>query len=341
MRQIREHDVLSRGEVPRLARRRLVVPHVLAGVRLERDDRAQEQVVAAARAAVLLIPRRAVAGADVQQIELRVVRHRIPDRAAAAELPPFAVPGLRGLREDRRFERLRRIAGHGVEAPQHLAGLRVVRGDVAAHAELGAAVADDDFALDDARRAGDGVCLRLIDGHHGPHFVAGRGVERDETAVERAEEQLAFVRSDAAIDGVAARLHAGFARHFRIVLPQQLAARGVDRLHLAPRAGGIQHAVDDQRRGFLAAMRVEVDEPREAELLDVAGVDLRERREALLRVRAPVREPVAGILVGLDDARRIDLGGFDGRRGGAARASDRPSRRARAAASATRVLVST
>ena len=95
--QIGEHDVLSRGEVPRLARRRLVVPHVLAGVRLERDDRAQEQVVAAAGAAVLLIPRRAVAGADVEQVELRVVRHRIPDRAAAAELPPFAVPGLRGL----------------------------------------------------------------------------------------------------------------------------------------------------------------------------------------------------------------------------------------------------
>src|SRR5688572_5884760 len=62
-------------------------------------------------------------------------------------------------------------------------------------------------------------------------------------------------------------------------------------------------------------MRVEVDEPGETELLDVARVDLRERREALLGVGASMREPVAGILVGLDDARRVDLGRFDGRRG--------------------------
>ena len=284
-RQIREHDVLRRGEVPGLARRRLVVPDVLAGVRLERDDRAQEQVVAAAGAAVLLVPRRAVAGADVEQVELRVVGHRVPDRAAAAELPPLAVPGLRGLLENRRFERLRRIAGHGVEAPQHLAGLRVVGGDVAAHAELGAAVADDHLALDDARRAGDRVCLRLIDGHHRPHFLAGLGVERDQPAVERADETACLRRSDAAVDDVAARLHAGFARHLRIVLPQQLAGRGVDRLHLAPRAGGIHHAVDDQRRRLLAAMRVEVDEPREAELLDVARVDLRRAARSAARSR--------------------------------------------------------
>src|SRR5688572_10066376 len=62
-------------------------------------------------------------------------------------------------------------------------------------------------------------------------------------------------------------------------------------------------------------MRVEIDEPGEAELLDVARVDLRERREALLGVGASMREPVAGILVGLDDARRVDLGRFDARRG--------------------------
>jgi hypothetical protein len=166
--QIREHDVLSRGEVPRLARRRLVVPHVLAGVGLERDDGAQEQIVAAAGAAVLLVPRRAIAGADVQQIELRIVGHRIPDRCRrrrasttrrARSWRPARGSALRTAATDRR---------HGIEPPQHLARLRVVGGDVAAHAELGAAITDDDFALDDARRAGDRVRLRLVDGDHRP-----------------------------------------------------------------------------------------------------------------------------------------------------------------------------
>ena len=55
------------------------------------------------------------------------------------------------------LERLGRIAGNGVEAPRQLAGLRVVGGDVAADGVLRAAVADDHFALDDARRHRDRV----------------------------------------------------------------------------------------------------------------------------------------------------------------------------------------
>ena len=118
--EIGEDQVLRRGVVPGVAGRGLVVPDVFAGIRVERDDRGQVQVVAAARAAVLLVPRRAVADADVEQVELRVVGHRVPHRAAAADLPPLAArPGRRRPLQRGRFKGLRRIARHGVEAPFH------------------------------------------------------------------------------------------------------------------------------------------------------------------------------------------------------------------------------
>src|SRR5690606_38278513 len=114
-------------------------------------------VVAAARAAQRLVPRRAVPRTDIEEIELGIVGHRIPYRAAAAEPPPFAVPGLGGHGHRVALEALCRIAGHGEESPCELAGLRIERGDVAAHAVLGTAVADDDSTFDDARRACDRI----------------------------------------------------------------------------------------------------------------------------------------------------------------------------------------
>ena len=88
------------------------------------------------------VPRRAVAGADVDEIQLGIVGNAVPRRAAAAGLPPLAVPGLRRRGERRIFKALRRIAGHDVELPRQLAGLRVVGAEEAAHAVFGAALAD-------------------------------------------------------------------------------------------------------------------------------------------------------------------------------------------------------
>jgi hypothetical protein len=52
-REIREHDVHVRVEVPRLARRRLVMPAIVTRIGIERDDGAEEQIVAAAGTADL------------------------------------------------------------------------------------------------------------------------------------------------------------------------------------------------------------------------------------------------------------------------------------------------
>src|SRR6185503_20731494 len=68
--------------------------------------------------------------------------------------------------------------------------------------------------------------------------------------------------------------------------------RRVQRISLAPGARCIENAVRDERRRLLAAIRIELVEPRRREPDQGVLVDLRQRRVALLEVRAAVREPV-------------------------------------------------
>src|SRR5665213_3796160 len=81
-------------EVEAVHRRGLIVPLILTGLRMHRDDRGGEQVVATARRTQLRRPRYAIAGAEDYQVGLRVVDDAIPGAAATALLPPLAVPGL-------------------------------------------------------------------------------------------------------------------------------------------------------------------------------------------------------------------------------------------------------
>ncbi|MEA3220967.1 MAG: hypothetical protein OZX49_02082 [Immundisolibacter sp.] len=317
-----QDHVLRGGVVPGLAGGGLVVPHMPAGVRIERHDGRQEQVVALALAAFPAVPRRAVADADVQQVELRVVGHRIPHRAAATALvPPLAgrVPGLGGHFHIRRLEALGRVAGHGPEAPHHLAGGGVVGGHVAAHAVLGAAVADDDLVLDDARRAGDGVRLAAVDGQGFPHQPAGGGVECNQPAVDGADVDASLPYRRAAVHDVAAGVHTPRARHLGVIGPYLFAGGSVDGVHAAPVAGGVDDAVDDDGRGLQATPRAQIREPGQAELAHVVGVDGVQRAEALFAVGAAVRQPVTGLAIRTDDARAVD-GAGGGLRGTAAQA---------------------
>src|SRR5690606_17229517 len=148
---------------------------VAAVVRVQCHDGGQEQVVAFAVTAQRVVPGRPVADADVEQIQFRVVGHRIPHRAAAADLPPFAAPGLCRHLHGRAFEAVGGIAGDGVEAPVEFAAVGVVGTDVAPYAHLGTAVADQDLAFHHTRRAGDGVGLAAVDGVDVPQFTAVGG----------------------------------------------------------------------------------------------------------------------------------------------------------------------
>ena len=187
-----------------------------------------------------------------------------------------------------------------------MAVARVIGGDVAAHAELGAAIADDHPPVDDARRAGDRIALRLVDGDDAPQDVAIVAVERDQPAVERADEKRVAPGGDAAIDRVAADPLQPVARHLRIVGPEQAAGAAVIGLDHRPGGRGVEIAVDDDRRRFLAAAGVEIGEPGEAEPADILAIDRFERAVPLLVIGAAGGEPVGAVIVGGDDPLAID-----------------------------------
>ena len=303
-REVGQHDGLRRRVVPGLARRGLVVPLVRARLGVERDDRGEEQVVAAARRSNLLVPGRSIAHADEQLIELRVVHDGVPHRAAAAVLPPLAGPRGPHPFEHRVRGRIvaahRGIARHRVEAPAQRARLCVVRRHVPAHTVLGAAVADVHESVGDAWRAGDRVGLRLVDGHGFPRHYTRRRIERHEPAVDNADEHLAAVDGDAAIDDITARLRADLATDVRVVHPALRTRLRVDSVDDAPGRRHVHHTVADDGRRFGAAIHAEVIGPRQAESGDRLRRDARERTEALLPIRAAMRQPVARFGVGTD-----------------------------------------
>jgi hypothetical protein len=121
------------------------MPPQLAGVDLERNERARIQVVALAGFSVPV--GRRIASSPVDEPRCRVVRTRQPGRAASG-LPalsrPRVVAGFAG-RRDR------------PETPGTLARPGVVRIQEPADARFSAADPDKDLVLDDERCRGDGV----------------------------------------------------------------------------------------------------------------------------------------------------------------------------------------
>ena len=114
------------------------------------------------------------------------------------------------------------------------------------------------------------------------------------------------MRSSAAVGPVrhaAARQlarRAGGARALGLgVHPAQLAGRRVERDHRAPRAGRrVEHAADHQRRAFELVLgpraeAVGLEAPGDFERVEVAGVDLVERRIVLVAQVAGIRPPLA------------------------------------------------
>ncbi len=153
----------------------------------------------------------------------------------------------------------------------------------------------------------DRVGLRLVDRDDRPDFLAAIGVERDQPPVDRADEHLALPHRDPAVDRVAAGMRAFGADVLRVVFPQQLAGIGLDRDHLRPGGREIHHPVDHDRGRFLPAVGVERDREGEAELADIAVVDVGQRAEALLVIGAAIGKPVVGIVLGGEQPLLVDL----------------------------------
>ena len=285
------------------------MPFIFAGIGIERDDRGDEEIVALTLTTDFVVPWGAVADADQYLVELAVIDDRVPYSAAAAELAPVAVPRCAGAF----YDAVRRCAiggcaggrWDGVEAPVEIAGVGIIGGDITAHAIFGAAIADQYAPLHHARRAGDGVGLGLIDGYLGPDGPTGGGIERDQAAVDGAEEDLAVIDSDAAIDDIAAGVEPGLSGNLRIIAPQRLASGGVESEHFAPRSRGIEYAIDDDGRRFLSAVGVEFVGPGEAEGVYVISRNLVEAGEALFLIGAAMRHPVIRIIGGGEQPRLV------------------------------------
>ena len=180
-----EHVLVDAVVVPRVVRRLLIRPRGLAGVRVPREDRHRVLVVARP---LVGVPRSRVAGAVVEEVQLGVVAVPAPGGAAAA-LPLVALPGL-----DRSREADLGLGAGAVHPPHLLAGVDVVGGHEAAHAELAARDAGDHLVLDHHRRVGDGLALAVVALLDLPQLLARLGVERHGGGVELVEEDLAVCR---------------------------------------------------------------------------------------------------------------------------------------------------
>ena len=232
--EIGQHELLIRVVVPFLTRCSLIVPGVGPGIRVDRDDRGQEQIVALAGTAIRLVPLGTVADAEVDKIERGIVGNRVPDRAAAAELPPIPEPGFCRHRKRGCLERLRWISGHGVEPPIKGAGFCIVGGQIAAHSEFVTAVADQHPALDHTRCHGDRVRLGRVDRQNAPHGLARGGIEGDQTPVERAQVEFTAPRGDTAVDHIATTAHTERTGHLRVVGPERPTGLRIEGSHHAP-----------------------------------------------------------------------------------------------------------
>ena len=247
-------EALRSREVPGIAGRGLVVPKQFPGIRLQCEDAGEIEIVAGARITHHAIPRRTVAGADIQNIRLRIVGQRIPHRATASCIPAFRIdPGLAHL-----FQRIvrggavlsfRGIARHRVEAPCKFSGLGVIGRYKAACAELGAAKADNDLALHHTGCAGDGLIV-ILRGLDGPDFLAGLLVQCNQPAVEHAHKHLAIVERHTTIIGSTAEIATEGTRYLGVEAPPLDTGLRIDREHHAPTACAVDDAIGNQWCGL-------------------------------------------------------------------------------------------
>ena len=66
--QFSQHQMLGRGEIPRIPRRGLIMPDIFARVGLHRHDGGDKQIVALPARADFVVPRRAIADAEIEEV---------------------------------------------------------------------------------------------------------------------------------------------------------------------------------------------------------------------------------------------------------------------------------
>src|SRR5690606_22341908 len=133
-------------------------------------------------------------------------------------------------------------------------------------------------------------------GLHGPDDLAVALIERDEPAVELADEHLAVAEPDASARPAAANHRAEGGVEVRPVVPQRFAGFDVDREDVVGAGHDVERALVDDRLRFARVLRADAraPEPRAPhafEARDVGSIDLCQWRVALVVPVAAVRRP--------------------------------------------------
>ena len=191
-------------------------------------------------------------------------------------------------------------AGDGVEAPEALAGSGVVGLDEAADSVFAASHPGHDFVLDHEGGGGNAVALHGIGNLDFPEGRAGAQVQGHQGGVEGTEEEAASEHGHPAVDAITlVRIDYLLGA---LVAPDLAAGAGIQGEDLTGRAGGVHHAVHDQRDGFNDAVTGHGYGPAGLKLAHVGGVDLAQGRVMPALQVAPVGEPVLGLGLRVGDA---------------------------------------
>ena len=277
----RQHLPLERPVVvPLIVGLVLEEPHEPAGRHVEGQRRVRVEPVVgetlgvrgdAERAGVVGLRR-----SEERQVESLVVTRRHPHRRPVAQVHGQPVPARpAGLARP----------GDGAETPGFGAGLRVQRHDEVA-AGRAAGGANHDFPVGGERAPGDAVAGRGVGDRVIPHDIAGLHVQRHQVGVRRRHVQPVPVEREAAL-----HRRRAVTRQPPRVLPEEVAGRRINRLHLVAEAVHEHHAVVHERRRFIGAVR-QRPAPGETQIGHGLPIDLRERAEAHVLGGAAPRQPV-------------------------------------------------
>ena len=298
----------------------LKVPLAHTRLQIHRHEAVGEEVVTGTPATVEV--RRGCFDGQVDQAQLLVHRHLIPDAGIAVERPGVLLPRV-----------VAELAGsrNRVKVPEPSPCPDVERLDDALGVVVGfrrvpfpECRADDHDAVRDGGRgvetnlARDEVD-RLAGAEHGGRFQIHRavlaergnphacpGVERDQLEARRDVEDPFVAVAGSAVGPVRHATAGELTRCGRAtcafglaVDPAELAGGGVDRHHGAPGAGrGVDDTTDHERRPLELELRpgaevVRFDPPGDLEVVEVRRRDLGEWRVMVVAIAAVVRRPLA------------------------------------------------
>src|SRR5688572_14884446 len=269
---IHQDDGVDCVVVPDVVMHLLKVPAILAGLELDGEHRRRVEVVAGAEGAVVV--RRGVAGREVDETEIEIDGRRLPD-CRTTVLPRIVVLRPRVVA---------RLAGTGnrVEGPDQTTVFRIVGLEPAARAAIAAGKADENHSIHVEWRRCDRKILLPAFGLDRPRNFACRSIERDELAVEPADEHLLLADRHALVVPAAAdRGDVGI--ELRFVLPEDLAAVERQREHVVGAGADIGDTFMDHWSGEAGVLRrragaVEPRTPHTLQLRDVVAGDRKSTR---------------------------------------------------------------